>query len=180
MPPQERRSRRVRNGGGGPSRQPWSRGGDGACVLLPHSCLPPGLLMTWWFQPEPVYTGISLFAIVTWESCFSTSSLCGPLDPSCQGRRLGTHPHSPIAPVITLCPEGLGEGCDEPICNMPPLPAILRARCPGANTLLSKIQNGRVDSGEPTVRVGLRPRELSAGRSVCAWRQLVSVDPIPH
>lgn len=64
-----------------------------------------------------------------------------------------TLPHTRIAPIITLCPEGLGERRGEPTYNMPPLPAILRARCPGANSLLlGRIQNGRDDSSEPTVQ----------------------------
>lgn len=35
---------------------------------------------------------------------------------------------------------------------MLPLPAILRARCPGANTLPGRIRKGRDDSSEPTVQ----------------------------
>lgn len=136
-------------------------------------------VITWWFQVEPVYTCISLFAMVTWESCFSTSILCGPLDPGCQRRGRGTRPHIRIAPVITLCPEGLGEGCGEPTCNMPPLPATLRARCPGANTLLSRRKNGRDDSSEPTVRDSLLPRELPQASLYVPGDSFVCVDPIP-
>lgn len=70
---------------GGPSRHPWSRGGV-ACVPFPSLLFASWAVITRWFQSEPVYTCISLFAMVTWESCFSTSILCGPLDPGCQRR----------------------------------------------------------------------------------------------
>ena len=46
--------------------------------------------------------------------------------------------------------------------------------------LLSRIQNGRDDSNVPTVHDTVLPKELSIGKSVCAWRQLACGDPIPY